>query len=270
MSFDIEWNKCNKDYTNKIFSSLKLFFNEYINEVLPVDHFIKSMYIENISLSTSIESASPLKVAINDIAWPWPCFYHSISSSHEHIQQNPSTSNGHTYTAHSSLPGTPISNSSKTVQSISPRQSSLATFSYSHQLTQLTDMKHINDIQLELDLFIHSPLKIQLKVELQLNHPMPSFVHLPISLCIDQIDFSGKLLLVYINDTLSISILKKGDTLPFHFDIHMDVSLGEDQDSHKLKHVTKVQQFILEQLIDWLKRDLLFPNFYRIKAFPTQ
>lgn len=270
MSFDIEWNKYHKDYTNKLFSSLKLFFNEYINEVLPIDHFIKSIYIENISLSTTSESISPLEITISDITWPWPCFYHSTSSSHEHIQQNLSISNGHAYTAHSSLPGTPISNSPKTVQSLSPRQSPIVTFSYSPQLTQLTTMEHINDIQLEVDLSIHSPLKIQLEVELQLNHPMPSFVHLPISLCIDQIDFSGKLLLAYINDSLSISILKKGDGTPFHFDIHMDVSLGEDQDSHKLKHVTKVQQFISEQVIDWLKRDLVFPNFYRIKAFPIQ
>lgn len=129
----------------------------------------------------------------------------------------------------------------------------------SAETTASREPKVSDDIQLEVHLQYSGNIVVQLKADLALNYPSPSFVTLPIEMTISELQIDTVAVLAYIESQLHVSLLE-GPENPIR-DLKIESRIGE-QAKVSLNDVEKVEKFMLREVQDMLERELVFPSYY--------
>ncbi|KAJ9661921.1 Mitochondrial distribution and morphology protein 12 [Neophaeococcomyces mojaviensis] len=145
-----------------------------------------------------------------------------------------------------------------------------------------------SDLQVVARVTYDGDVRMMLTAEILLDYPMPSFVNIPLKLCITGVTFDGVAILAYIKQKMHFCFLdpedaetlvgtsvsddlagqqkptsKKTTIGNLLQEIHVDTEIGRQESGKQvLKNVGKVERFVLEQVRRIFEEEFVFPSFW--------
>lgn len=158
----------------------------------------------------------------------------------------------------------------------------------SHGAMPPPDQVSPSDLQVVARVTYDGDIRMTLTAEIFLDYPMPSFVNIPLKLCITGVTFDGVAILAYIKkkmhfcfldpedaktlvgatamdgeNDLHISGNKKSTLGNLLQEIHVETEIGRQENGKQvLKNVGKVERFVLEQVRRIFEEEFVFPSFW--------
>lgn len=250
MSFDINWSELEND------SQLNEFICNKLNSYLSSIHL--PSYVRNLKIAGFKFGETAPKVILRQISDPLQEFYDAINSN----DPDGSDNNGD-FDEENSIGYTPK-------EKIKPSP---------------------NDIQFLTEVEYRGDLLITLNAELVLNYPSENFMALPVKLTVSKLGFHSLCITSYLSKQLFFSFLCDVSDAALDNDdlildttgpavtarrplerisiirsmsVHTEIGEQYQQDGSILRSVGKLEQFLLEKLKDFLRKEVAWPSWINL------
>lgn len=125
------------------------------------------------------------------------------------------------------------------------------------------DMKHSSDddIQIRLKVQYAGDTSFAIRSALVINFPTPGFAKLPFTLHVSNLHVEGTALVVKGQNALYFSFLDDGSKGPLK-DVAVKSDIG-DAGKSVLRDAARVEEFIVNSLQTFIKKNFVYPNFHK-------
>ncbi|RIB19446.1 hypothetical protein C2G38_2141627 [Gigaspora rosea] len=259
MSFDIFWEKLDKDLANKVQDLLNEYFRNSNN---------KPSFIGDIEISDFCFGTIPPSIEIVNITDPFLEFY---LPDNEVVDVEFRITNDNFEHLHNEFPNnSSLDNNSTHITDDTSVNSSYLTDDTSIQSDELTDeseipMKQDTDAQIHVNIDYKGDMRMTITTELHMNYPSMMFMSLPIRLTVTGFEFSATAVVASLRQRVNFCFLAPKDPEESILkEVHIESEIG-DKEKQVLKNVEKLERFIVDQLRKLIDDDLVFPSYYSIE-----